>query len=756
MRKLTPRATPYTLPGYPDYLAALLHARGISTVEDAQDYLNPSVDQLHNPFLMHGMKEACALVRQAGEQGLIVAVYGDYDADGVCASAIILEALGKMGVKAFSYIPTRQSEGYGLNLDAVQVLAKQAAVLLSVDCGITAVEEVALAKSLGMRVIITDHHTLPETLPDADAIIHPQLAGYPEPHLCGAGVAWKFACALLGQPEAQNSLDLAALATVADMVPLQGENRVIVSLGLPAIQHTQRLGLQALMKISGIRTGIPLNSEHIAYQLAPRLNATGRLADAQDALSLLMSKDQAEADHLAEQMDLLNRERRAIEQETLKEASRQVSKMDLRTQRSIIVKGDDWNPGVVGLTAGKLAERWNYPAIALCKNGEEYSGSGRSAGAVDLHAALKDCEALLTRFGGHTMAAGLALRQDNLDAFIARFDEAVRQQLREGDLIPETEYDTALPLSKVNLEIIALLDQLAPFGMGNPSPVFLMENLQTVSARAVGTDGAHLKLTVGQSGVVRDGIAFGFGAMGKTLGRDVTLVGSVERNEFNGKVTAQLKINALLPGENAFGPDSLLQARAVKSALMTGHLSDAPIHHVAEMPAIQGNRGTLVIAYTHQAANALRKRFPDYQVCIGQASDPRAFNAILYAPDFSLHQAHYHTLMFADGLPFDAAAHQAILATKASEAYVLPKSKDLQALLDQLTPTLEELRSIYVQLRNGTIAGFTPDAGKDFIALVIFEQLGLVQLSEEGTFLRMLPMKRIDPAQSPLYTALTT
>ncbi|NLX83115.1 MAG: single-stranded-DNA-specific exonuclease RecJ [Clostridiales bacterium] len=756
MRKLSPRAIPFTLPGYPDYLAALLHARGISTVQDAQVYLNPKAEHLHNPFLMHGMQKACDLVKQAMEQGQIVAVYGDYDADGVCASAIILEALQALGVKAFPYIPTRQSEGYGINQSAVLMLSKQAEVLFSVDCGITAVDEVDLAKSLGMQVIITDHHTLPESLPDADAIIHPQLAGYPEPNLCGAGVAWKFACALLGQEKAWASLDLAALATVADMVHLTGENRVIVSLGLTEIQQSKRLGLQALMQVAGIRAGTSLTSEHIAFQLAPRLNATGRLADAQDALSLLMSRDQAQANHLAEQMDLLNRERREIEQETLKEASEQVRQMDLRSLRSIVVQGEDWNPGVVGLTAGKLAERWNYPAIALSKNGEEYAGSGRSAGIVDLYAALKDCEAMLTRFGGHTMAAGLAVREENLDAFKTRFDEAVKRQLGEGDLIPETEYDTSLPLSQVNLDTVSLLDQLAPFGMGNPSPVFLMENLQLVTARAVGSEGAHLKLTVGQSGTVRDGIAFGFGMMGKILGKDVTLVGSVARNEFNGKVTAQLKIKALLPGMNAFEQDSLLQARAITSALMGDSLDAGVVHQVTDIPEIGDKRGTLLIAYTHQTANALRQRFPDFQVCVSQATDPRAFNAIVYAPDVDLHFASFEQLIFADGLPNACSVHKALRKTGAKKAFVLPQSKALGDLMTQCTPSIEELRSIYVCLRNGTIAGFTQHPGKDFIALMIFEQLGLVQLDEEGNFRRMLPMKRIGPEQSPLYRKLTT
>lgn len=756
MRTLVSRATPYQLPGYPDYLAALLHARGISTAEQAQAYLNPHKDQLHDPFLLHGIPEAVDLLRKAGEQNKVVAVYGDYDADGVCASAIVLEALEALHIKAIPYIPTRQDEGYGLNLEAVQLLAQQASLLLSVDCGITATEEVALAKSLGMQVIITDHHTLPEVLPPADAIIHPQLADYPNRDLCGAGVGWKLACALLGTEAAWSSLDLAALATVADMVPLQGENRVIVHLGLQEIRQSRRLGLAALMKVSGIREGLRLTSEHIAYQLAPRLNATGRLADAQDALSLVMSRDMGEAQHLAEQMDQLNQQRRAIEQATLKAASAQVAQMDLQSLRSIVVYGADWNPGVVGLTAGKLVERWNYPAIALCKNGEGLSGSGRSAGAVDLHAALSACAPLLTRFGGHRMAAGLALLEENLPAFITAFDEAVKAQLGEGDLIPETVYDTALPLSEVRLDTIDRLDQMAPFGVGNPPPLFLMENLSVITARAVGTDGAHLKLTVGEDGAVREGIVFSFGRQAQALGKTVTLVGSVDRNEFNGKTSAQLMVRAVLPGDQAFVQDSLLEARALSSLLSVPEEGAPRVEprHVQELPEFKSRRGSLLVAHSHETANALRRRFPDWQIVIGQATDPRAFNAIVYAPDFTRHFARFERLIFADGLPEKAALGQALIATQALEVLVLPESPALARQLQGLTPTVESLRAVYQQLRQGRTAAFTGDAGKDFLALMIFQQLGLVQLDGEGGFLKLLPMQRIDPSESPLYRAL--
>jgi len=758
MRKLTARALPHQLPGYPDYLAALLYARGISDVGQAERYLNPDVSQLHDPFLMHGMAEAVNLVKQAAAGNQACVVYGDYDADGVCASAIMLQALEALGVRAFPYIPVRQSEGYGLNAQAISALAGQAGLLISVDCGITAVEEVRQAKALGIKVIITDHHTLPPALPEADALVHPLLGEYPDGELCGAGVAWKLACALLGLDRARDSLDLAALATVADLVPLRGENRVLVSLGLKVLADTRRPGLRALMKSAGLREGQPVQSDHIAYQLAPRLNAVGRLSTAQDALSLLLTDKREEAEALAEKLEQLNRERRDIEQQVLREAAAQLQGWDFLNSRSIVVWGEGWNPGVVGLTAGKLAERWNYPCIVLTDTGEGLSGSGRSVSGVDLHAALSACEDLLTRFGGHRMAAGLALQADNLPAFIRRFDEAVTKQLDGEDLIPETVYDTGLELGQVSLDTVDRLEKLAPFGLGNPAPVFLFRDLDLVTARAVGSDQAHLKLTVAQQGSVREGIAFSQGKALPGLGKQVALVGSVDRNEFNGRVSAQLKVKALLPGSQAFTADALVQARALISAAgaePAAGAHDVHIEEITELPSLEGTRGTLLIAYDEGTANRLHSMYPHLGTQVGGAPDPRSFHAIVFCPDFTSHFSRFSRLVFADGLPARYTAYQAGLACSAKEVLALPPSAPLKALLAAIAPTVEELRDVYRLLQAGQTLAFTNDLGKDLAALAIFAQLGLVELDGRGLFKRMLPFKRIDPAQSALYNALT-
>lgn len=755
MRKLIARAVPSHIPGYPDYLATLLASRGITDTASAERYLNPSFDHLCDPYWMNDMEKAVSIIREAKAQGKAVAVYGDYDADGVCASAILLEALHSFGVNAFSYIPSRLTEGYGLNMEAVSTLSAQAGLLISVDCGITAVSEIKEAKALGMGVILTDHHTIPNELPPADAVLHPQLGKYPFPSLCGAGVAWKLACALLGLEEAKKTLELAALATVADLVPLQDENRVIVSLGLKMMSETKRPGLMALKKVSGIREGAPMTSEQIAFQLAPRLNAGGRLSTAQQALNLLLTDQKDEAEQLANELQVLNQERREVEQQVLREASAQLAGRDLSGLRSLVLFGEDWNPGVVGLTAGKLAERWNYPAIVLTKNGDDYSGSGRSAGSIDLHGALCACEGLLTRFGGHRMAAGLALKPDNLKAFIDRFDLAVREQLGEEDLIPETVYDTTLPLNEVSLDTVSKLDLLAPFGLDNPPPVFLMEDLQVVSARAVGADQSHLKLTLAQNGAVREGIAFGQANSQAALSKEVSVVASVDRNDFNGKSSAQLKVRALLPGQSAYAEDILLQARAVIAALEGGK-GEGSLEPLKGLPKPKGTRRTLFIAYTYQTANDLYRRYPMYQTFTSAATDPRSFNAIVYAPDFSRHFARYERIVFADGLPSVYTKALAQKATGAETVDALPFTEEMADLISGFTPALEEMRQVYRLLRDGAKKDLLSHPGKELVILKVFEQLGLVTLNDLGAFQSLLPMIRIEPDKSPLYRALIT
>ncbi|MGX8705253.1 MAG: single-stranded-DNA-specific exonuclease RecJ, partial [bacterium] len=387
--KRNDRPTPFDCsPDMPPALHRLLVERGIGSAAEADRFLHPDERSLHDPFLLNDMAVAVDILQRAIASGTPICVYGDYDVDGVCASAIMLKYLRSRGATTEVYLPSRHTEGYGLNADAIREIAGWAKLLVTVDCGVTSVELVALAKSLGLTVIVTDHHRPAESLPDCP-VVNPLLNDYPFPFLCGAGVAWKVVWALSGAVPLQ-LVDIAALATVADVVSLTGENRAIVAMGLKSINRHPRIGLAALIDAAGL-SGKPISSTAIAFQLAPRLNAGGRLDTALRPLKLIMTDDPAEAKSLAEELDAENDERRQIEQQIVREAEVQLEGFDFIRHRALILAGVGWNPGVIGLAASRLVEKYHYPVVMLADQGDRLTGSCRSIEGVDIHAALTGC-----------------------------------------------------------------------------------------------------------------------------------------------------------------------------------------------------------------------------------------------------------------------------------------------------------------------------------------------------------------------------
>ena len=366
-------------------LHALLCARGVASAEDARAFLNPGPESLHDPFLLSDMARATARIRAALDAGETICVYGDYDVDGVSASAILCGYLKDRGADARVYLPSRHSEGYGLNEGAVRQIAGWAGLMVTVDCGVTSVELVALSKSLGLDVIVTDHHQPAEALPDCP-VVNPLLAGYPFPHLCGAGVAWKLVQALSGDM-AMDRVDIAALATVADVVPLTGENRIIVRLGLDAINARPRPGIAALIDAAGL-SDKPVTSTSVAFQLAPRLNAGGRLGSAMRSLALVTETDPERAASQAMALEAENTRRRQVEAEILAEAEEMLKGFDFAAHRALILRGKGWNTGVIGLAASRLVEAYHYPVVLLSDDGEKLTGSCRSIEGVDIHAEI--------------------------------------------------------------------------------------------------------------------------------------------------------------------------------------------------------------------------------------------------------------------------------------------------------------------------------------------------------------------------------
>ncbi|MDD3214770.1 MAG: single-stranded-DNA-specific exonuclease RecJ, partial [Eubacteriales bacterium] len=666
---------------YQGVLAELLYARGVDTAAQADAFLDPRLDELYDPLLLNDMQAALSLLAEAKEEHWRTVVYGDYDADGVCAATIATEALRRYGVDATPHVPLRE-EGYGLNIAAVEELAKTYQLLVTVDLGITNADEVNRAKELGMRVIVTDHHQPGLSPCPADAVVNPLLNGYPFPRLCGAGVAYKLACALLGADAAEEWLDLAALATVADIVPLLSENRVLVAHGLP--RFGERPGLKALMAVAGCK--VPPTSETVGYQIAPRLNAAGRIADAGESIRLLMTRDPAEAEALAKKLDAANAERKRLETEATEQAEMQAKAHDFVSNRMLFVRGEGWNAGVIGLVAGRLNRRYGVPVCALTEKDGLLHGSLRGVRGLNLAKCLQACDDLLLRYGGHEMAAGVTLAMENDAAFRQRLEQAVRTGAEEDAFLPAQEYDATLAFAKADDALVDALEKLQPFGLDNPAPVFYTEAAQLTRRRACGAQGAHLQLSLRDGDRSLDGIAFGMGPLASSLPDAVDVAYTLAREEFRGRVSIKCNVQALRPSaqaqalaaepQSAFDT-SLLRllrdalaafpavpagneapdAEMIKAALRAcdapepfGTLRTAEGEEAPVAPLLEGRQGTLFVAYARDTAKRFLAVYGDrVDLARRVPADPRCFHTLLVQPQPEAITGCWKALVLLDG-----------------------------------------------------------------------------------------------------------
>ncbi len=492
----------------PPLLAHLLLLRGQGAAETVADYLRPRLHHLSDPFALTDMDTAVARITQARDNREPIQVFGDYDVDGVAATAILVNGLRRFGCAQVSHaMPDRMADGYGLNPDHVAA-AQRAGVrlLITVDNGIRAFEAAEAALDAVIDLIVTDHHALADSLPPACAVLNPQREAedHPARLLCGAGVAFKLACALNGSP---NDLDLAALGTVADIVPLQGENRVIVALGLRHMARHARTGLAALARVAKVDIR-QIGSEHIGFQLGPRINAAGRLAHAGAALDLLMTDEAGTADALAQELCAVNDERRRLEERIFR-AAMAAPEAEAGTC-SLVLAGEDWHAGVVGIVASRVQARLHRPVVLLCAEDDgTLKGSARAGEGFDLVAALDACAPLLLRHGGHRAAAGLTLAADALPAFQAAFEAACAAQCDGTIAPPPLRIDVPAALSQIDHALMQALDRLEPFGHGNPQPVFCTYNVEVVDDSARALKERHLKFLVRQEGVLFEAIGFG-------------------------------------------------------------------------------------------------------------------------------------------------------------------------------------------------------------------------------------------------------
>ena len=755
MFKLSYDPPPEALPpisGMPLWLIRLLAGRGMRTTEEAWRFLHPALNQLNPPDMLHDLSKAASIIRDAAARGRRAVVYGDYDVDGVSASAILYETLLHLGMDVMVYLPDRHREGYGLNIPAVENLALKADILITVDCGITSIAEVSRAKELGMTVIVTDHHRHLDTLPPADAVVSPLLGDYPFPGLCGAGVAWKLALALAGE-QAMELMELAAVATIADMVPLVDENRVIAALGLEQLGHTKRPGLRAVMERAGVQGTV--SSDQVGFQIAPRMNACGRMASAKIAFDMLTARGKTEAEELAAQMEALNQERKAEENKVLEAALSQAGQMDLVENHAIVVWGEGWNSGVVGLAAGRVAEQFAYPTVALAVDGDVCVGSARSAGDIDIYKVLSQCADLFERFGGHRQAAGLTLKRENLEAFRERLSQAVAEQTGGKPVQPVLICDGELPLSDVTEETVHWLQKLEPFGMGNPAPRFLCEDAQALSLRAVGAEGRHLKCSFQQGSELRDGIYFGGGAWaGKTAGR-FRFAFSPTLNEFRGKVSAECRVYALQMIPESLTKDMDREAQVLFSEARSD--ASVPLFSPAELSVMMAKgQGTLLLCRCLETALALRGQFPEADFCLEEATDSRAFNAILLHGSTKAVSSAFRQIVFCDGDTGEGDAYRA--ACPRATVAALPVSDALKSLLSASFIGKDALRNCFIQLRSASfrdLYGFAAACGltvpQAAFALAVLRDIDLIDASLSPFRVSLRPMQKRGPEESKLF-----
>ena len=556
--ELTPPADPSVVNrlaselSLPPVAAEILVGRGLDNKAQAEKFLYPSLGDLLDPFVLPNMDKGVDRVMRALRDKEKIMIFGDYDVDGITSTSLLFLVLNKLGAEVTYYLPNRLIEGYGLSEEGIlEAQRRGVSLIITVDCGITAVEEIAFAKTKGIDTIITDHHEPKEILPEASAIINPKTipGGYAGGELSGVGVAFKLTQAIyrrLGQDESEleDHLDLVALGTAADIVPLVGENRIFTKFGMAQIARTTKPGLKSLIFVSGI-LGQRIGTGQVVFILAPRINAVGRLGDAELAIRLLTTRDESKAAEMSRMLNEENRRRKSIDETTLKEALDLIEQdVDLVNDKAIVLASSGWHQGVIGIVASRLVERFHRPTIMIAIDGNEGKGSARSIPGFHLYEALKECEGYLSNYGGHKYAAGLSIPPENIQPFRETFIRVTGGKLSKDDLIPRLSINAPLELEQINPELLKVLELFAPFGPQNMRPVFITEKLHIWGEPYV-VGNNHLRLRVKKSGPVFDCIGFGMGDMVKVLcmrGIRIDLAYVLETNHWNDTYKIQLRI----------------------------------------------------------------------------------------------------------------------------------------------------------------------------------------------------------------------
>jgi single-stranded-DNA-specific exonuclease len=534
----------------PEAICRLIAARGFGAPDGAKAYLRPRLDQLHDPTSLLDLDRAVERLMRALRDQETILVHGDYDVDGICSTTLTVRALRLLGGKAIPFIPRRLTDGYDLTSAGVRAAREAGATLVvTCDCGTSAHAPIAELQQSGIDVIVSDHHLPGGPLPPAFAVLNPKRPGCPSPDkdLAAVGVSFKLAMALTqavggNQNEVLKMLDLVALATIADVAPLRGENRILVRYGLKLLNDSQRPGIRAMVRAAGLE-GKQLTAGRIGFVLAPRLNAAGRLGSALRGVELMLCTSEQEANPIARELEELNARRQEIDRATLVQARELVQAMDLGSTYGIVLAEQGWHPGVIGIVASRIVEEFGRPTVLVALEGGEGKGSGRSISAFDLHSGLSECRDLLLRFGGHRSAAGVTVSADRVAEFAERFNAVAASRLTQDDLVPEMRVDLEITLDQANDELETLLRHLEPCGIGNPSPLFVARGVTVVGApKVVGNDG--LKILISGNGCRLTALGWGMGPRVRELedGATIDVAFRLERDEYRGESRLQARL----------------------------------------------------------------------------------------------------------------------------------------------------------------------------------------------------------------------
>ena len=761
-------------------VGAILARRGFGELEEARRFL--AAKDWNDPLTLHGVPAACELILGHIERGSVIAVFGDYDVDGVCSTAMLIRTLRALGADPVWELPSRFDEGYGLSEAAIERLVTRGAELLvTVDCGITAVEPVAAARAAGVDVVVTDHHRPGDSLPDC-TIVHPALGEYGCPELCASGVVLKLSEALFGAAgrdpaEAAGDIDLAALATVCDLVPLQGENRRIVREGLVALSRTQKPGLRELMAVAGVTQG-ELSEHALGFRLGPRINAAGRMQRADAALELLLTDDPARAGEVARELDFLNRDRQEAETKILFAAEAAAAAQ--AHQAAVVVAGEGWHPGVVGIVASRLVERWRRPFVVIALEASSGRGSGRSVSAYDLHAGLGACSEHLTRFGGHGMAAGVELDADAVGPFRRALAAHAAGALSPDDLIPVERVDAVVPGGDLNLDLAEDLELLRPFGIGNPQPTLLVPAARFERVTPMGEDKEHSRFTLVTAGGARSrGVAFRSPprdlAPAQQRAHDIAL--RLEQNRWNGIVEPRVILRALCPtqageiepvGEDrdfweevvAIFADEVAGDRPPGGGIVEDRRSEG-------FAGVAGDLFSSGEAVLVAVADVPRRRAGLEAVVAGLADGPMpvvSWTVLDARPELAARFQHLVALDPPPGGSTDpllSATPRAHLAWGPAEAdfavSAYRAALDLRPQLAKVYRALRELgpEATVTELENALrgIARYPRSASVCARLLKVLIELGLIQLDLDTPRCRILEEVRTDLERSPMYRA---